>query len=329
MRIILSDYSTSPYFNLALEEYMLKGKDDAFLLWQNADSVIIGKNQNAYAEINQKFCNENNITVARRLTGGGAVFHDIGNVNFSFVCDFDRGLDFAKYIAPICDVLKEFGINAQMNGRNDIEADGFKISGNAQCVYDTEDGRKRLLHHGTLLFDADISHMQGALNVNREKLSAKGIKSVSSRVCNIKSMASYSGPLKLKDFISDIAKSMARSLNVESEFLSEDEIAGAEKLREEKFSKWEWNFGTSPEFSKTNSKRFSYGIVEVSYTAEHGKISKAEIRGDFFGEEDVTVLSNQLVGTRLEKDDLEKGLEEVGKYISESVPGEIAELFIK
>ena len=193
--------ATDPYFNLAAEEYVLeKGEGAAFLLWRNGPSVIIGKNQNAFAQLRLPFVQANHIQVARRLTGGGAVFHDLGNINFTFITDASEHdqIDFARFTAPIIANLKQFGVAATLNGRNDLLAVGRKISGNAQCVYHTEDGRRRLLHHGTLLFSADLSRLSGALQVNREKMESKGIESVVSRVANIRELPGYGGGFSAK-----------------------------------------------------------------------------------------------------------------------------------
>lgn len=327
MRVFLSGESLNPYYNLASEQALLEGQGDIFMLWRNGKSVIIGKNQNAYSEVNIPFCEEKGITVARRLTGGGAVFHDEGNINFSFITDSDgSGIDFRRFLLPITDILKSFGVNAEISGRNDITADGYKISGNAQTIFITPDGRKRLLHHGTLLFSADISSMVGALNVKKEKLESKGIKSVSSRVRNIALLDGYRGPSEPWALATEICSLAAGESGISA--LGEVEKNRISFLEKEKFSTWEWNYGSSPLFYDRVSKHFDFGIVEIGFSALHGKIEKAEISGDFFGEEDISGLCSALEGCRLTDDDIRKTVRNVGKYIKGALPENISDLLL-
>lgn len=320
----------NPYFNLASEQLMLEGTDDVFMIWRNASSVIIGKNQNAFAEIDLAFVENNNIKVARRLTGGGAVFHDEGNINYTFITDADGdGIDFAKFTAPVCEALESFGVKAVLGGRNDLLSNGLKISGNAQCVYDTKDGRKRLLHHGTLLFSADISRMAGALKVSPEKLRSKGIKSVPSRVTNIINIPEYSGPATPEEFAMSLISFAENRFSAESRDFSEDKAAQAEKLSEEKFSRWEWIFGKSPEYTKTSSRRFPYGTVEIGVCAVGGILRNVGITGDFFGSADVGILCEKLAGTRMTKSDIVLAAKDADLYISGASPEEIADLILE
>lgn len=326
MRVIYND-NTDPCFNLACEEYLLEeSSGDVFMIWRNEKSVIIGKNQNAYGEINIDFCEKNGIKTVRRLTGGGAVFHDLGNVNFSFITDTDGalGIDFSPFISKMTAALSAFGIKAYANGRNDIEVDGAKISGNAQCVHNCKDGRKRLLHHGTLLFNADMSSLADSLLPKAEKLESKGIKSVRSRVTNIKSIESYSGPENAEDFAGALCSMFCDEWTV----LSAEEKECIKKLSFEKYSRWEWNFGESPEFSTVVSCRYPFGTVEVAYTAKKGIIGKIKIYGDFFAFGDIAELEKLLSGTPLEKSELEKRLADTGKYIHGADAHTITDLII-
>lgn len=265
---------TDPYFNLAAEEYLLTAEDEpVFMLWQNERSVIIGRNQNAYAEINRGFVEENGIAVVRRLTGGGAVFHDLGNINYTFITKKgDAGaLDFARFCAPVIAALSALGVPAELSGRNDMTADGRKFSGNAQCVFNN-----RVLHHGTILFSADMEYLSGALNADPEKMKSKGIKSVRSRVCNLSEYLPGYTAERLKSYLEN-------SVEAEKTSFSAEQTAGIEKLAREKYSTWEWNYGRSKEYENKVKERFPFGSVEVCYTAENGRLTDVRISGDWFG----------------------------------------------
>ena len=325
MRIIYNT-CTDPYFNLSSEEFLLENTTtDVFMVWRNEKSVIIGKNQNAYGEADLEFCKKNDIKLVRRLTGGGAVFHDPGNINFSFVTDArdDGEIDFLPFINKITDVLFELGVKASANGRNDIEAAGCKISGNAQCVHNCKDGRRRLLHHGTLLFSADMSSLAEALMPDREKIESKGIKSVKSRVINIADIAEYKGPDSPEEFCRLLCQRLGDG---STDSLTDDEIKCIERLREEKYSRWEWNFGESPHFLTVKKKRFPYGTVEVSFSARKGIIEKIKINGDFFALYDISELEKRLIGASLQAEKLQGALSDVGKYIHGAETAEIIKL---
>ncbi len=321
MTDVIFNSSLDPYFNLAAEQYLLDSGDTSpvFMLWRNSPAVIIGKNQNAYAEINRAFTDENNVKVVRRLTGGGAVFHDEGNVNYTFISPKEgvESLDFARFCAPVIESLRALGANAVLSGRNDIEIDGYKVSGNAQCVRSG-----KLLHHGTLLWSADLSALAGALNVDPEKIESKGIKSVRSRVANIRDiLKSDMTALQFIEFLFSRADLPARSFTAKEK----QEI---ERLCDLQYRTWEWNWGRSRDLSVRIKKRFPYGSVEVSCIAKNGVIESACIGGDFFGVGDVGELCEGLRGVRLEKTALNFALADSQRYISGSKPEEIAELFL-
>lgn len=325
---VIKNRETDPYFNMASEEYMLEMcRGDVFMLWRNGRAVIIGKNQNAYAEVNIPYVQENGIKVVRRLTGGGAVFHDPGNINFTFITDAENvgALDFARFEAPIIYALSHMGVDAALDGRNDIIAAGCKISGNAQCVYNTADGRKRLMHHGTLLFSADMSSMSGALNVSGAKLRSKGVKSVRQRVVNIADIPGYSGPSGAAEFMDAIMLQLAE---VEARDFSAAEKAAICELAEKKYSAWQWNYGASPGYSLEKSRRFPFGTVEVMLTSSGGIIEAVDIRGDFFGVGDISELCRSLCGVRLETGSLTAALSNVGDYISGAEADDIASLIL-
>ncbi|MBQ7714513.1 MAG: lipoate--protein ligase [Clostridia bacterium] len=329
MRAILNG-SHDPYFNLASDEFLIDSfSGDVFMLWRNSPSVIIGKNQNAWAEVNLPYTEQNEIPVVRRITGGGAVFHDLGNVNFSFVTEASDGakLNFARFCDPIIKALSKVGIDAHLDGRNDLVADGFKISGNAECVKRSRSGKECVLHHGTLLFGADISRLALSLKVNAEKIESKGIKSVASRVKNIKDFESYRGPEDVEAFIELIMNEVTPGGCAD---FSEEEKREIDKLRSDKFSTWKWNFGSSPSFDIQKTKRFPYGTVTVSLTCREGAVESALFHGDFFGSVDTSELSIHLSGVKYEKNSvfalLEENAELLDACIAGSKPAEIAEL---
>ena len=324
--IIIKNKSTDPYFNLASEEYLADHLDeDIFMLWQNTKSVIIGKNQNAFAELDRTFIDAHDIKVVRRLTGGGAVFHDIGNVNYTFITQKgENSLDFARFCAPVIDALKELGVNAELTGRNDIAVDGFKVSGNAQCVR----GR-RFIHHGTLLFDANLGEMAGALRPDPLKLQSKGINSVRSRVANLRPLLAE--PLDTEEFIAFIEHHVAETSGITGirEFTAEEQ-KGIRHLADTKYSAWEWNFGESKSYSRRERRRYPFGTVETELEVLEGRIAAIRILGDFFGSREITELENLLTGTRFEAEDIRVLLDVCGieDYIAGASAGEITALIL-
>lgn len=309
---------TDPYFNLASEQYLLDNEpDDVFMLWRNERSVIIGRNQNAYAEINRKYVTDNGIAVVRRLTGGGAVFHDAGNINYSFIMKKGgaRTLDFASFCAPVINALNSLGVPAELSGRNDLTVNGRKFSGSAQCVYNG-----RVLHHGTILFSADMSKMTNSLNADPEKMKSNGVKSVRARVCNLNEFLPDIDVLQLKDYLE-------KSVDGDVTEFSPEQIKGIEKLKREKYGTWEWNYGKSKTYEKTVKRRFPFGSVEVSYTSEHGVITDIKISGDYFGAKPTSELEAALSGKRLMREEIISALSDVKSYIHGAEAFDIAGLF--
>jgi len=272
--IIYRNTNNDPYFNLAAEQYLLDTKTgEMFMLWQNSRAVIIGKNQNAYAELDLDFVKKNDIKVVRRLTGGGAVFHDLGNINFSFIVPRaeNEQLDFKRFTQPIIEALERLGVsNVCLSGRNDITVEGLKVSGNAQSVYNG-----KTLHHGTLLYSSDMSLLSGALRVDEEKIKSKGIKSVRNRVTNIKDCLPY--PIDTGDFVAYLEDYTSRLYGAEIVEFTEEEKRDIQKLADEKYSSWEWNFGRSKEYSVRKKKRYKFGGVCVDLSLEFGVIKDISI----------------------------------------------------
>lgn len=322
MRIILND-SIDPAFNLAAEEYLLcRRRENVIMLWRNDRSVIIGRNQNAVAEIDGDFVRENGIAVIRRMTGGGAVFHDLGNVNFTFISDYKTGAfnDYKGFTQPVCDFLHTLGVKAELTGRNDLTIDGMKFSGNAQTV-----SGDKIMHHGTLMYSADLSSLAGALKPRPIKLQSKGIASVRSRVTNIANHLAEE--LSVEEFLNALYRFfLERVEGVEAHGFSEEERRGIERLVAEKYGKWEWNIGSSPAFTMEKAEKYPFGLVEVGLDVADGVIRKIRIQGDFFGKKEIGVLCETLTGCYHKEEDLLMRLSkvEIGEYIS----GMTEELFV-
>ncbi|MGE5580983.1 MAG: lipoate--protein ligase [Bacillota bacterium] len=297
MLCILNDH-VDPYFNLALEEYLLKEfNHECFMLWRNEPSIIIGKNQNTLAEINLEYVREHGIKVVRRLSGGGAVFHDLGNLNFTFIINDtqDSFCDFRKFTAPIIEVLAKLGIKAELSGRNDLTVSGLKFSGNAQFKH-----KDRLLHHGTILFSAAIPDITAALQVNPDKFEGKGIKSVASRVTNIQSHLSQ--PLTIEELEIMIRDHMASDReNYTLYSLTPMDIDKVNQLVQEKYATWEWNYGVSPRYNLRNKARIAGSSIEVLLDVKDGIIQNARIFGDFFSKCDISLIEESLVGVKHEE----------------------------
>jgi lipoate-protein ligase A len=300
--------SNDPYFNMALEEYVIKSMDPSkeyFILWQNRPVVVIGKNQNAIEEVNLEYVRKNDIAVVRRLSGGGAVYHDLGNVNFTYVVDY-RPEDFnsiERFARAVVKALEKLGVNAEFTGRNDITIDGRKISGNAQYLY-----KKRLLHHGTLLFDSDVTRLSQALNVKPQKISSKGVKSVKSRVANIREYLKED--ISIEDFKELVVKYIfeVEGQPVTEYRLTPEDLNQITRLRNEKYATWEWNFGTSPEFDLTKSRRFDGGEVEVRINVRDGRVTAIKFYGDFLSMRDVSEVEEKLKGLRYREEDMREAL---------------------
>ncbi len=342
MKLYLN-HSQNAYFNLASEEYFIgKAKEDVILLWRSEPSVIIGKNQNAYTQVKVEAAKEQGVKIVRRLTGGGAVFHDPGNLNFTFISPkngeltkgiSEGGLDFAHFTKPIISALRALGLAAELSGRNDIvvktEEGERKISGNAQCVVDGT-----TMHHGTLLFSANLEKLASLLNTDPSKLKGKGITSVRSRVANIYDLLSEDAKKKVPDvpaFCDYLADHLKRELAAEKCELSAEDTEAINKLVCEKYSLDEWNIKKNGDFESFSEERFDFGKVEVSLSVKEGKIADARISGDFFGAADVSHLAASLVGVELSKAEIMAKLSEVGvsRYIFGSDPAKICELILK
>jgi lipoate-protein ligase A len=310
MNYYIESRNADPAYNLALEQFVfdrLDTKHSYFMLWQNHNSIIIGKHQNTAAEINAAFVRERNISVVRRLSGGGAVYHDMGNLNFTFITDAGGGgLDFAAFCAPVQNALRSLGVPVDISGRNDMTVEGKKFSGNAQYLK-----RGRIMHHGTILYDSDLTVLSQALNVTEDKIESKGIKSVRSRVTNIRPYMQTDLPLD--GFWAALKAYMFEALDMQEYALSSEETAEVEKLREAVYAQWSWNYGASPPFNLRKNRRIEgCGKIEILIDVEkEGIIRNIAFYGDFFGIADPDELAGKLTGLHLEYGELNGALREI------------------
>ena len=310
MIFIDNEGCNNPKLNLALEEYALRNFDtstDYLLFYINDPSIIIGRNQNTLEEINQEYITEKDIQVVRRISGGGAVYHDLGNLNFSFITNHDGKSisNFKKFTAPVIRVLNDMGVEAELKGRNDILVSEKKISGTAQ--FSTG---KRMISHGTLLFDTDMSEVSKALQVKMSKIQSKGHKSVRSRVANISEFLNT--PISMDNFKNQILLGLYEAReHFEIYKLTEAEWKAVHELKAEKYDLWDWNFGRSPKFNIQRNKRFPIGEIDLRIFVEKGLISDFKVFGDFFGRQPVSDLENLLIGVPYDKIEISKTLQNI------------------
>lgn len=285
---------TDPAFNLAAEEYLLKNTgEDCFMLWRNHNTIVVGRNQNTLSEINPEFVKKHDINVIRRITGGGAVYHDLGNINFTFIKmgEHVKKIDFSAYTRPILEYLNQLSVPARLDGRNDLTVDGLKISGNAQHIHNN-----RVLHHGTLLFDVNLEMLATVLLLNPEKYRDKAVQSIRSRVTNIRRY--FWGHSTVKQFMEDLGRYIQNAHHAVLTQLNDDDLKQINDLARDKYRQWSWNFGDSPAYDFSRATRTPGGTINIRMKVKDGTIQDIRIFGDFFGIEPVSDIETRLSGCR-------------------------------
>ncbi|MDD2381025.1 MAG: lipoate--protein ligase [Mariniphaga sp.] len=299
--------NNDPYFCLAAEEYLLKKfSDDIFMLWQSGNTVVVGKHQNALAEINYPYVHENNVRVARRISGGGTVFHDEGNVNFAYIKNVSSPaeINFKLFTRPIVDALKNLNIPVVVSDRNDLLVGDKKISGNAEHVF-----KNRVLHHGTLLFNSDLEALGKAIQVAPGKYQGKAVQSNRSEVVNIRPFQNEIQTIdEFKEYL--IACQLKNNENSFYE-LSEADLHNIRQQAEEKFHTWEWIFGYSPRYSFRNEQHLGIPLLGIGLEVNKGQIKAVTITGDYFPQHQAELISHALTGGRHSYDEIRDKLEEL------------------
>lgn len=327
--IYIESSSHDPRFNLALEQYVfdeMSKEHEYFMFWRNEKSVIIGKNQNTFAEINHKFIRKNNIDVVRRLSGGGTVYHDLGNLNFTYVTDDEtKQLDLRKFCMPLVKALEVLGIKAEISGRNDITIDGRKFSGSAQYK-----SNGRVMHHGTIMFDVNLQDASSALNVADDKMAAKGVKSVRSRVVNIYSCLKEK--IDINKFKEILLSELFSGEPLNRYIFSDADLKRINEIKQSRYDLWEWNYGNSPVFEIRKRRRIEgCGTVEAAMNIKHGIIEDIKFYGDFFGNGDISDIEFFLKGKKAEYNEVLSVLAscDIEQYFANLSPVQLAEIILE
>ena len=324
MRYLVND-CTDACRNMAFDEYVLERlplDEPVFYLWRNAPSVIIGLNQSAYAEVNLPYLESRGIALARRVTGGGAVYHDLQNLNYSIVGrSRDLNADYPEYLHFMVNALRRMGVPAELSGRNDIMVDGRKCSGYAKRVW-----KDRLMVHGTLMFDVDLSVLQDVLSVPGSKMAASGVASVRSKVANLREfLPRFCDVLALKDALHGILAGADTEVTLDT--AQQDAI---DRMADEKFRSWDWIYGKSPEAQFRSSRKFACGTVELSWSVRHGLLEDVRFGGDFLGNLPAEGMAARLNGIRFEPESILAALKEAGvrDYFDGLTPDDLAAVLI-
>ncbi|MBO4228991.1 MAG: lipoate--protein ligase [Clostridia bacterium] len=326
--LLYDNPSTDPFFNLALEQVLLEefSGEPVLMLWRNAPSVILGVNQDPYTECDLDFAKANGIKIARRITGGGAVYHDLGNVNYTVLLPNtgEAPLDDRSFTEPIVSSLAALGVPVELTGRNDLTVSGKKISGHASCVRET-----CVLHHGTLLWDTDFSFLERVLTPSPDKLAGKGIQSVRSRVANLSCLLPKNPYLNANSSTEDFLSYLKRAVGFRPCELQSGTTLAALELVERRFSCWDWIYGKAGAFSASVSRRFPFGKIDLSFNADHGRILSVRITGDFMGDLPASELASRFNGgtVRLIASEICEAVPDIQSYIRGATPELFASLF--
>ncbi|MDO4813878.1 MAG: lipoate--protein ligase [Gemella sp.] len=327
--IYIDTRNTDPRYNTAVEFYAfneLAKEDDVFILWINEPCIVVGKNQNTAQEINQKFCDDEGIKIVRRVSGGGAVYHDLNNLNYTIISSgkSEQAFDFKSFSQPVLDALAALGVNANFTGRNDLEIEGRKFCGNAQYI-----NSGRIMHHGCLMFDVDTDVLTNALRVSKDKIESKGIKSVRSRVTNIKEHLPNQ-EMTVLDFKEELRKHMFDKFSMTEYTLTEEDVAEIKKIQAEKNDSWDWVYGKNPEFNIKRDRRLATGKIEANIQVDNGVISEVKFFGDFFGFMDVADIAKKLVGAKYDRESVKEALskEDINSYFLGASLDEIVEIIV-
>ncbi|HFU9583680.1 TPA: lipoate--protein ligase [Streptococcus agalactiae] len=321
--------SNDPAYNVALEAYAfqkLTDIDEIFILWINEPAIIIGRHQNTIQEINKEFIDKNGIHVVRRLSGGGAVYHDLNNLNYTIISNNTQegAFDFQTFSKPVIDSLAKLGVKAEFTGRNDLEINGQKFAGNAQAYY-----KGRMMHHGCLLFDVDMSVLGQALKVSKDKIESKGIKSVRARVTNI--VDHLSDKITVQEFSDAILAQVKEEYPEMDEYvLSDAELSEIQAMRDNQFATWDWTYGKAPEYTIERGVRYPAGKITTYANVENSTIKSVKIFGDFFGVKPVDDIEKMLEGVRYDYKDVLAALKTVdtSQYFSRMTPEEITKAIV-
>lgn len=308
--IYLEAKGNDPAYNTALELFAfneLAKKDNVFMLWINQPCIVVGKNQNIREEIDQHYCDENDIKIVRRISGGGAVYHDYNNLNYTIISNEDDEADFnfKSLSQPVIDTLAEMGVKAEFTGRNDLQIGDQKFCGNAQYIKG-----KRIMHHGCIMFDVDLSVLTKALTVSKDKYESKGKKSVRARVTNIKPHLEDQ-TLTVKDFMNTLRNFMDKKYHMEEYVLTEEDEKKVLAIKAEKNDSWDWVYGKNPEFTVQRKRKLPTGKVEANINVINNVIENVKFYGDFFGVKDVVELAQKLQGIRYDRKSVEKVINSV------------------
>lgn len=329
MKYIVNN-SHNPAYNVALEAYTFRellAEDELFILWINEPTIVIGKHQNAIEEINKTYTDEHGIHVVRRLSGGGAVYHDLNNLNYTIISNKSQegAFDFKTFSQPVIETLADLGVTATFTGRNDLEIDGKKFCGNAQAYY-----KGRMMHHGCLLFDVDMTVLGNALQVSKDKIESKGVKSVRARVTNI--LDELPEKMTVEAFSNQLLNKMKESYPDMTEYVfSDDDLKNIQALVDQQFGTWDWTYGEAPEYTIKRSVRYPAGKITTYANVEKSVIKGIKLYGDFFGIKDVADIEQALIGLRYEYPDVLAKLQTIDttQYFTNITPQEIAKAIVE